>query len=572
MRLPNSVDVTASGAREELVPSLTIPRSWLAIGLSIFGALTINAATAKTTSAAVRVEARAATVTTSEGPVSGVRRGNSDWYLGIPYAAAPTGELRWRPPAPSKPWAEPRDASAFRDWCLQVAPEGFSKPIVNEDCLYLNVFTPHETSRAKKRPVMVWIHGGGLRQGRSNDYDPTPMVEKGGVVFVSFNYRLNILGFLAHPALDREGHDFANYGLLDQQYALAWVRRNIAAFGGDPANVTLIGESSGGANVFNHMAAPRSAGLFHKAIIESGSLWYGAFAPFYDGLPLAGAEDVGRAVSTMTGCDGADQASCLRSLSAERLAEVVRKLPSYSFGVVVDGTSLPRSVTRQVLSGNFHRVPVINGSNHDEWTWVEGLSENAAGRPLAEPELKKHLEATFGYFAADAVVHYPVASFGGSAGAASARAVTDGLFMCPLLGLNEVLSRYTQVWGYEFKDTTAPYPFSPASFPYGAAHTLEMQYLFQDYTGAVGARKPLSPTQNRLSDAMVRYWTNFARTGNPNAPNTPAWPALTASSRTYLSLVAPVPKLTGSATIAADHLCDTVWKGTIGQSRLKSPR
>lgn len=513
-------------------------------------------------------EQRTNPVETSNGPIIGMRHNKADWYLGIPYAAAPVGNLRWMPPTTPQAWSAPRDANKFGDWCLQVAPAGFSKPIINEDCLYLNVFAPHaDVARGKKRAVMVWIHGGGLRQGRSNDYDPTPLVEKGDVVFVSFNYRLNITGFLAHPALDREGHAFANYGLMDQQFALAWVRRNIAAFGGDPENVTLIGESSGGANVFHHIASPKSAGMFGKAIVESGSLWYGAFAPFYDGLPLTKAEEVGRSVSSMTGC--AD-ATCLRALSATQLADVVRKLPSYAFGVVVDGTILDRTVTEAVLSGDFNQVPVINGSNHDEWTWVEGLSERAAGRPLTEPELENHLKGTLGDYSSKAVPHYPVAAFGGSASAASARAVTDGLFLCPLLSLNETLSRHTKVWGFEFNDRDAPFPFPAASFPYGAAHTLEMQYIFQNYTGAVGEVKPLSSAQARLSDAMVRYWTNFAKRSDPNAFGLPTWPSLMARSKVYLSLEPTGPRTMGAAAIGADHRCATVWAETTGRSAIKA--
>ena len=491
----------------------------------------------------------------------GVRAGAIDRYLGIPYAAPPIGALRWSPPAPPSHWSAPRLADRFADWCLQVAPAGFSRPIVNEDCLYLNVFAPHGAAgRTGKRPVIVWLHGGGLRQGRANDYDPTPLVEK-GVIFVSLNYRLNILGFLAHPALDRENHDFANYGLMDQRFALEWVRRNIAAFGGDPANVTLAGESSGGANVFDHIASQPSAGLFHKAIVESGSLWFGAFAPFYDGLPLASAEAVGRKVAAMAGC--AD-AACLRALPAERVAEIVRALPSYAFGVTVDGTVLDQPVTRKVLTGDFARVPILNGSNRDEWTWVEGLSEQAAGHPLAEADLETHLAGSLGSFAAGAVPHYPVASFGGSAGAASARAVTDGLFLCPMLGLNTALSRHVNVWGFEFADTGAPYPFRDASFAYGAAHTLEMQYLFRNYAGATGQPKPLSPDQKRLAAAMVAYWTNFARGSDPNGPHLPVWPSLKKKPETYLSLVAPHPRRVGATALAADHLCDRVWRPTIG--------
>ena len=521
--------------------------------------LTVYASAAGVQSATGAVVPTAA-VMTSSGPVVGARRGSLDWFLGIPYAAPPVGDLRWRPPTAPRKWAKPREATAFANWCTQVAPEGFSKPILNEDCLYLNVVTPRDALRKRsKRAVIVWIHGGGLRQGRSNDYDPTLLVGKGNVVFVSFDYRLNILGFLAHPELDKEGHDFANYGLMDQQFALSWVRRNIRAFGGDPGNVTLMGESSGGANVFNQLVSPTSAGLFNKAIIESGSLWFGPFAPFYDGYSLQEAEKTGKAAAELMGCPAGSPVSCMRSVPVEQLAAIVRKLPPYSFGVVVDGTIITRRAHDAVLAGEFKRVPIINGSNHDEWTWVEGLHENAAGHPLDPAKMQENLRDTFGDVADQVVSHYPVAAYDGSAGAASARAVTDGLFVCPLLAANRALAKFTQVWGYEFNDTQAPFPFRKASFPYGAAHTLEMRYLFKDYTGAVGELKPLSAGQRALSDAMIRYWTNFAKRGNPNSADDVAWPAIGAGDERYLSLRPPRPELLAADRIDAVHQCGSLW-------------
>jgi para-nitrobenzyl esterase len=504
-----------------------------------------------------------ATVATSAGPVIGDQRDGLDWYLGIPYAAPPVGALRWRPPEAPQPWSAPRQAKQYGNWCMQVAAPGFSLPSQSEDCLYLNVIAPHATGT--RRPVMVWIHGGGMRQGRANDYDPTPLV-RDGVVFVSFNYRLNAMGFLAHRALDGEGHAFANYGLMDQQAALAWVHKNIAAFGGDPANVTLIGESSGGANVFAHLVAPHSAGLFTKAIVESGSLWYGDFAPFYNGLPRDQAEQVGETLAAKLGCTD-DSAQCLRAAPIEKLMAAIRQIPTYAFGEVIDGTVLDQPLRNAIVSGRFRHVPIINGSNADEWTWVEGLEEAAAGHPLAAQDLAEHLKDTFGDYAARAAAHYPPAKFGGSAGAASGRAVTDGLFVCPLLALNRALARFTTVYGYEFADRHAPNAFRPASFPYGAAHTLEMAYLFRDYHGALGQAPALSPDQRQLSRAMVGYWTAFARTGNPNGGASPHWPAVGATDRRYLSLQSPRPIVITARSIDTAHQCSPFWRATEGTIR-----
>ena len=220
--------------------------------------------------------AKAAPVATSDGPVEGFAKNGVTQFLGIAYAKPPIGALRWMPPQRSAKWTAVRKADTFGPTCAQVTTLGpfAGPPNSNEDCLYLNVFSPVGSS---KLPVLVWIHGGGYFDGASNDYDPTKLVTKGKLVVVTLNYRLNLFGFMAHPALNAEGHAFGNYGLMDMQEGLRWVQRNIAAFGGDPNNVTLGGQSAGAGATAANVLSPGAKGLFHRAIFQSGG--YTPFVP-----------------------------------------------------------------------------------------------------------------------------------------------------------------------------------------------------------------------------------------------------------------------------------------------------
>jgi para-nitrobenzyl esterase len=288
-------------------------------------------------------------VQTNNGPVRGTIRSTTITFFGIPFAEPPVGDLRWRPPEPHRRWKAARDATQFGAHCPQ--PDTAPQPNASEDCLFLNVYVPTDAdnpSRAllhnQHRPVMVWIHGGANSSGASDFYDPTPLVETGGVLIVTINYRLGALGFLAHPALDGEGHIAVNYGVIDQQLALRWVHDNIARFGGDPGNVTIFGESAGGLNVTTHLVSPLSAGLFQRAIIESGA--YQLNTP-----SLAASEARGIAFAKQVGCTD-QSAACLRSKS---LADVLAN----SGGVygtaynqsTVDGQVLPATRSRQSPRG-----------------------------------------------------------------------------------------------------------------------------------------------------------------------------------------------------------------------------
>ena len=290
------------------------------------------------------------------GVVRGAAAPGGDAFRGLPYAAAPTGNRRWRPPQPPVAWRGVRDATQFAPSCPQ-SPSPFVPPgALDEDCLYLNVSTPTPRRRHRRgRPVLVWIHGGGFTQDAARNYDGSKLAADGTVV-VTINYRLGMLGFLAHPALaSRPGGPAGNYGLMDQQAALRWVQRNIGRFGGDPHNVTIAGQSAGGLAVLMHMASRGSRGLFERAIVQSG-----AFA--LTQTPLAQAEAAGEAFAAAAGCP--DQtAQCLRKLP---VGDLVGKFTGNVIPGVVDGSVLTESVGTALAGGRAARVPIINGTNHDE--------------------------------------------------------------------------------------------------------------------------------------------------------------------------------------------------------------
>jgi para-nitrobenzyl esterase len=530
-------------------------------GKAVFGSvrrLVIGIVLACALIAASAPAAPARVVPTDSGPVRGVDS-PAVKYLGIPYAAPPVGELRWKPPQPAARWHGPRDASQFGGHCPQAASP-FGTESSTEDCLYLNVFTPNgkvvqeqkgkqKAKKAKRLPVMVWLHGGGLLVGESDEYDPRRLVEQ-GVVVVTLNYRLGLLGFLAHPALSAESPQQAsgNYGLMDQQAALGWVQRNIKKFGGNPNNVTIFGQSAGGFSVHAHLASPRSAGLFDRAISQSG-----AYSPREPSL--ADAETKGLALAHTVGCEVQTEA-CLRSIPVETLLANQPQLPG-EIGPNVDGDVLPQTIRTAFSSGQFNRVPVIEGSTHDEFSLFAALNIEFVFGQLPNffyATVVNILVPTLGLDASPAAVvsEYPLANYSNSMGRALTAIGTDAVFACPARRAAGSLSQFTPTFTYEFNDPNAPQLFiGPASFPYGAYHASEVQYLF-DVPDQQNAPE-LNGDQQSLADAMVRYWTQFARGGTPNAAGSPPWPGYTVATDTHQSLEPPTP-VTGSG-FAADHKC-----------------
>ena len=484
-------------------------------------------------------------VVTDKGPVRGGATGAMQEFRGIPYAAAPTGDLRWRPPQEHGRWSGVLDATEFGPHCPQVATP-YGTPSTSEDCLFLNVFTPDKTDRGRPHlhPVMLWIHGGALVVGESDGYDPSALVAQ-GVVVVTINYRLGELGFLAHPALGAESPTGAsgNYGLLDQQAAMRWVQHNIRAFGGDPDNVTIFGESAGGLSVHSQLASPLAANLFHKAIVESGAYSLSQSS-------LATAEAAGMAFAARAGCT--DQTvACLRSLS---IPTILGAQTAATMEPNLDGFVLPLTVRSAFTTGQFNRVPVIEGSTHDEWRLFVAQTEATTGVPLTAAGYIPAIAATLGVpllAAAAIAAEYPLAAYP-SPSVALGAVGTDVVFSCNARISSRLLSQFVPTYQYEFSDPEAPMLFiPPVSFPTGAYHASELQYLF-NLPGTPVPSPGLSPQQGQLSDAMIGYWTQFARSGDPNSPGAPSWPQYGVSDQ-FQSLQPPTP--TTETGFSTDHKC-----------------
>ncbi|MGE2716490.1 carboxylesterase/lipase family protein [Mycolicibacterium litorale] len=496
----------------------------------------------------------AAVVHTASGTLRGTVAPDHRLFAGVPYAAPPVGPLRFRPPAPASAWEGERQATRFGPRCLQDPgsdPE-FGRQ-TDEDCLTLNVWTPPVSER--KRPVMVWIHGGAFVNGSGGIYDARWLAARGDIVVVTVNYRLGTVGFLAHPGLGEPG-DVGNYGLADQQAALRWVRDHIADFGGDPERVTVAGESAGGMSVCDHLVAPGSAELFDAAIIQS--------APCQAQAPLPVAEQRSLEYAAAVGCpDPATAADCLRALPADKLRK-----PVWFVGIGADDltgpvtgtTALPVDPPRAIADGKAARVPVLIGTNRDEFTLFVALRYLQQGDRYTPEQYPGLLADTFGPNAAEVAARYPVDRYGPdprtNVPLAYSAAVTDGEFACVTDRMADGLSRAAPVYAYEFNDRAAPAPepLRTLPFPVGASHSLELRYLFD-----VGGAPPLSGEQQTLSEQMIDYWSTFVATGAPSAPDGPDWPQVGDGS--YLSLQPDGSRVTTG--FAAEHQC-AFWS-TLGR-------
>jgi para-nitrobenzyl esterase len=477
-------------------------------------------------------------VETDKGAVVGRGAGAVASFLGIPYAAPPVGDLRFRAPAAHAPWAAPLRAIAYGSACPQTARLG--SPSSNEDCLFLNVWRP---LRGGGHPVMVFIHGGSFAAGNGGavqggpDYSGWEIAEKSGAVVVTVNYRLGILGYLAAAGLDAEtpAHVSGNYGLQDQQAALGWVHRNIAAFGGDPGNVTLFGESAGGISILYQLASPAAVGLFQRAIVES--------ANDGSGLSLAEAEQVDLPIIKALGCDASD-AGCLRRVRVETILE-----SGYGAVPLVDGELVPQAPLEAFTSGVFNRVPVIVGTNATEGTYFLAVAAHSVKRKLTAADYDAMIDAHYDAGAAAQIkAAYPPEDYL-SPGQALAAIETDSFFACPTEAVRTALSGKVPVFGYEFSQPSPVqnFPLPPAfGLDLGQAHTTELAYVF----GHDGGGAPLSGDDLVLSDRMIGFWTSKA------SDEDRTWLGYRSDAPEVLSLGTPVAAKSGFATA---HRC-SLWK------------
>ena len=530
----------------------THPRRVLRCGLRAALAAVALAGAGITTAAAAAPPAGAdPIVTLRDGSVRGAADSGGYEFLGLPYAAPPTGELRWRPPRPPAAWGGVRDATQFAPSCPQPNSSfGAPPPPFSEDCLHLNIYTP-SLRHDGDRPVLLWIHGGGFTADGARNYDGARLAADGTVV-VTIDHRLGALGFLAHPALARRpGGPAGNYGLMDQIAALQWVRRNIARFGGDPHNVTIAGESAGGVSVLDLLVSPRSRGLFQRAIVQSG-----AFALTQQ--PLADAEVAGEAFAAKAGCP--DQtAACLRRLPVDTL---VSDFPSAAIPGVLDGRILTQSIGTALAAGQFAHVPILNGNNQiEELIFVLGLKlavsngmfvQIPAG-PINDASYQPDIAAVLGVSAdraAAIAAEYPLHAYP-SGDVALSVLTSDANFACPALQVDRWTSAYAPTFAYEFDDSHAPGPV-PA-----ATHASELQYIFDL------PNRPNPPQfdagQQALASSMRAAWASFAATGDPSIPAL-AWPSFNQDEQ-MMSLVPPQPQVWAGFSDA--HRC-SFWAGAEG--------
>jgi para-nitrobenzyl esterase len=503
-------------------------------------------------------------ITTVKGQIRGMRHDGVREFLGIPYAAPPTGNLRWRPPVGHAHWNTTLTATRMAPSCPQFLP-GPERISTSEDCLFLNVYSPDPPGTGL--PVMLWIHGGAFILGSAANFDGSVLARKYKLIVVTINYRLGALGFLTLPSLEAESPSrvSGNYGLLDQQAALKWVKRNIGAFGGDPGKVTIAGESAGGISVCAQLVSPAAAGLFRGAIIESG--------PCLHQATMAEGEKTGRELVTKLECDkSSNELACLRAKSAEQVRSA---MPGSLEGPllwapVIDGHVFPLQPVEAFRSGTFNQVPVINGSNRDEGTLFI-----AFGKPLPP----QHYDAAVGSFArprgaspssrkdaeAKVLAEYPLSRYQ-SPSQGLAAVLGDAIFSCSTERADQLLSAFVPTYEYEFNDRQAPLTLiALPAFPLGAYHASEIQYVFQTYfpAGRRSGAPDFSAAQRELSDHMAAYWSTFIANGHPDS-SSPTWSPEKPGDPKILSL-APDGIRYESDFLSAHHCA--FWSSIVQQHR-----
>ena len=484
-------------------------------------------------------------VPTDRGLVQGKAAEGIDQWLGIPYAAPPVGALRWAAPRPAPRWTGIRQATSYGGRCAQLA-SGNGPRVDNEDCLYLNVYAPtdHHESRL---PVLFMIHGGGLTTGAGDQHDGSLIVNTDHIIVVSINYRLGPFGFLALPGLDTSALTASgNFGLLDQQAALRWVQRNIAAFGGDPRKVTIDGESAGGWSVCAQMTSPLARGLFRGAIMQSGSCAT---------QTRATTQAASLAFAKQAGCpDPATAAACLRALPEKTLLDASTSYqPLFTSG----GPELPVPAAQAVASGHYNRVPLLMGTNHNEGrTFTQGFTA------LTQQQADQLISQLYGAKAPAILARYPWSSYPSpyTASYMIGDIWTDSGFLtgiggCPTQNQAAAFAATTPTFFYQFDDLHAPgLNNDHPGYQWGAGHAMELAYLWPSFNNGYSLYDLLTPAQLELSRQMVRYWGAFTAFGAPEVPGQPRWPRYTSGQ--LMSLRPGGQTQTISAgTFAAEHQC-----------------
>ncbi|GAA4005356.1 carboxylesterase family protein [Allokutzneria multivorans] len=490
-----------------------------------------------------------AVLRTTAGTLRGIVTSEHRAFSGIPYAAAPSGPLRWRSPQPAESWAGVRDATKPGNACPQESTAYAQSDSSTEDCLFLNVTAPRSATPRAPKPTMVWVHGDGV-VGAGSYFDARQLSKTGDVVVVTINYRLGVFGGFAHPGL----RDSGSFGLQDQQAALRWVRDNIREFGGDPGNVTLFGESYGALATSAHLTAPASKGLFHRAIVQSGfalmDLPAATMMPdlpaieWYGWRSLAEAEGDGARIAAEAGCaDPVRALDCLRALPVARLLPQMKLFQPLAFGT----TALPELPAKVLREGRAQPVPVITGTTRDEHTAFVGLFHDMLGKPVTPQRFPQLVAEAYGARAPKIIANYPLSDYA-SPSVAWAALLTDGMWARANFEQAGLFSGKAPTYLYSFADRGAPmYLPLPPSLPPGAFHAADVPYLFRDadFEGRI------TPAQRTLSADMMRYWANFARSADPNGPSLPRWEPFSAGESAQQ--LAPGERNIGRVDYAAQH-------------------
>ena len=438
-------------------------------------------------------------------------------FLGVPYAAPPVGPLRWKPPQPAEPWKDVRNAQSYGSHCMQVnqfSDMTFHDAGASEDCLTLNVWSPKNASEGAKLPVMVWVYGGGFYAGSTSErrQDGEVFASK-GVILVSMNYRMNIFGFFAHPALAAESpqHAAGNYGLMDQAAALGWVKRNIAAFGGDPNNITLFGESAGSFSVSAQMASPMAKDMLAHAIGESGAAFSRGTLPFPT-LAVAEARDGAFARDVL----GKTSLAELRAMPAADIVKAVegQKGPGVRFAPDVDGLFLPDSVPAIYAAGKQAHIPLLAGWNRDEGGFPK--------EPVTMESYRETARSTWGPRADDFMKVYSATNVDEARRSLADYAADRFIATSTWEWIEaQVKTGDAPVYRYHFEHASPGDTFHPVTS--GAFHSSEIEYAFGNLR--VRPAAPWKAEDYKLSEQVQSYWINFAKTGDPNGPGLPEWPA-----------------------------------------------
>ncbi len=496
-------------------------------------------------------------VNTENGPLCGVVKDGGTSYLGIPFAAPPVGPLRWQPPAPVAAWTTAFQATQVGPNCPQAAFPTGSNPnaMTSEDCLTLNLYVP--ANAGPGLPVMVEIHGGGFVIGAPPN--GAHLAASGRVIVVAIHYRLGILGFLVNKAL---GEHSGDYGLLDQIAALRWVQRNIVHFGGDPQNVTLFGQSAGGASVCDAVASPAAAGLFQKGISESAffnynvnTIWSARGDCKSELLTEAKALKLGAAFAEKVGCGtAADIAACLRALPAQTLVDKAGQVSNPeaggTIGPTINSVILPVSPAMAFKTGRFpNKIPLMVGVARDEFNGGVYTSQ-VANTPGQYQEL---LQRQFGDRTSIVMSLYPLKHFPNSSPFIAHRTVmADAFSVCPALVADQQLARQIPVYAFENDNATTPLGGAARrlELPLGAFHNGENPFLFPSAT------LTLDPNQAVFGNQIIAQWAGFARTGNPTVDGAPDWPPYSKGRRVMSLVPAGNSALIPTETLNLQHNCE----------------